>query len=170
MNIGFSPQTFSINPQAYNTQANTATGNTLNATGKEISAVESMDEIRKTGAGECQMCAERKYVDGSNDPGVTFKTPGKISAEESFVKVRSHEYEHVHRDRAKAEREEREVVSQNVTLNNAICPECGGLYVSGGLTTTVSQTKPELTRSEELKEAMLASGMDILGENIDVYA
>ncbi|MFI3175686.1 MAG: hypothetical protein R3Y53_10925 [Bacillota bacterium] len=170
MNIGFTPQEFSTISPTYNTQLNTGTGIINPATGKAVSSVESMNEIRKTGANECQTCADRKYVDGSDDPGVSFKTPAKIAPDESLVKVRSHEYEHVHRDRAKAENEGREVISQNVKLNNAICPECGCVYVSGGLTTTVSQEKPELTRSEELREALLASGMDILGENVDVYA
>ena len=27
---------------------------------------------------ECQTCKERKYQDGSNDPGVSFKTPTKM--------------------------------------------------------------------------------------------
>lgn len=30
---------------------------------------------------ECQTCKERKYQDGSNDPGVSFKTPASISPE-----------------------------------------------------------------------------------------
>ena len=92
---------------------------------------------------ECKTCAERKYQDGSNDPGVSFKTAAHISPEQSAAKVRSHEYEHVVREQAKADREEREVVRQTVTLHTNICPECGVTYVSGGLTNTVTRGKSE---------------------------
>ena len=87
--------------------------------------------------GECQTCAERKYQDGSNDPGVSFKTAGHISPEASAATVRSHELEHVTRNQAKAEREGKEIVNQSVTLSTAICPECGTVYTSGGTTRTV---------------------------------
>ena len=53
----------------------------------------------------------------------------------------SHEMEHVTRNRAKAERDQREVVSQHVSIRRDICPECGKLYVSGGTTRTVTQDK-----------------------------
>lgn len=92
---------------------------------------------------ECKTCAERKYQDGSNDPGVSFKTAAHISPEQSAAKVRSHEYEHVVREQAKADREDREVVRQTVTLHTNICPECGVTYVSGGLTNTVTRSKSE---------------------------
>lgn len=87
---------------------------------------------------ECQTCKNRKYQDGSDDPGVSFKTPSKIDPDMAASKVRSHEQEHVTREQAKADREGREVVSQTVILHTAICPECGRVYVSGGTTTTVT--------------------------------
>ena len=92
---------------------------------------------------ECKTCAERKYQDGSDDPGVSFKTAAHISPEQSAAKVRSHEYEHVVREQAKADREDKEVVSQTVTLHTNICPECGRSYVSGGVTNTVTKGKGE---------------------------
>lgn len=98
---------------------------------------------------ECKTCAERKYQDGSDDPGVSFKTPGHIAPEESAAKVRSHEYEHVTREQTKALREDRKVVSQTVTLHTSICPECGKAYVSGGVTNTV--TKGANKANEEAK-------------------
>ncbi len=100
-------------------------------TGK--SAQEVMEE------GECQTCKERKYQDGSDDPGVSFKTPTQIAPEQAASAVRGHEQEHVVRERAKAQREDREVVSQSVTLHTAICPECGKAYISGGTTRTTTQ-------------------------------
>ena len=37
----------------------------------------------------------------------------------------------------------REVVFQTVTIHNAICPECGRIYVSGGTTRTVTKEQVE---------------------------
>ena len=92
---------------------------------------------------ECKTCAERKYQDGSDDPGVSFKTAAHISPEQAAAKVRSHEYEHVVREQSKADRENKEVVSQSVRLHTDICPECGRTYVSGGVTNTVTRGKSE---------------------------
>jgi len=97
--------------------------------------VKSAQEVMEEG--ECQTCAERKYQDGSNDPGVSFKAAAHIDPDQSAATVRGHEMEHVVRNRAKAEREGREIVSQTVTISNAICPECGKVYTSGGTTRTV---------------------------------
>ena len=97
------------------------------------SAREVMEE------GECQTCKERKYQDGSDDPGVSFKTPTNIAPEQAAAAVRGHENEHVVREEAKAQRENRKVVSQSVTYHTSICPECGKVYVSGGTTRTVTR-------------------------------
>ena len=93
----------------------------------------------------CQTCKERKYQDQSNDPGVSFKTPGHISPGSSAAVVASHEQEHVSNERAKAGSEGRRIVSQTVTLHYAVCPECHKTYVSGGVTRTVtaSDNRPE---------------------------
>ncbi len=89
--------------------------------------------------GECQTCKERKYQDGSDDPGVSFKTPTSVAPEQAAGAVRGHENEHVVREQAKARREDRKVVSQSVTYHTGICPECGTAYVSGGTTRTVTK-------------------------------
>lgn len=91
--------------------------------------------------GECQTCKERKYQDGSNDPGVSYKTPTNIDPSQAASSVRSHEQEHVTREQSKAQRDGREVVSQSVTLHTAICPECGKVYVSGGTTRTSTRAQ-----------------------------
>ena len=104
---------------------------------KSKSAREVMEE------GECQTCKERKYQDGSNDPGVSFKTPTNVAPEQAAAAVRGHEQEHVVREQAKARREGREVVSQSVTYHTAICPECGKAYVSGGTTRTSTRAAQE---------------------------
>ena len=89
--------------------------------------------------GQCQTCKERKYQDGSDDPGVSFKTPTSVAPEQAAGAVRGHENEHVVREQAKARREDRKVVSQSVTYHTGICPECGTAYVSGGTTRTVTK-------------------------------
>lgn len=96
---------------------------------------------KTTSKEECQTCKNRKYKDGSDDPGVSFKSAAKINPKSAESVVLKHEYEHVNRNRAKAEREGNEIVSQTVTLKNDICPECGKSYVSGGETRTVTKVK-----------------------------
>lgn len=101
--------------------------------------------------GECQTCANRKYQDGSDDPGVSFKMATALTPDRAATAVRGHEMEHVVREQAKASREGREVISQSVTIKTAICPECGTVYTAGGTTQTVTKAKspettPELTQ------------------------
>lgn len=104
--------------------------------------------------GECQTCERRKYQDGSNDAGVSYKTPTHISPEQAGQAVRGHEMEHVVREQAKAAREDRKVVSQSVTMHTAICPECGKVYVSGGTTrtTTAAAEEPEAAGDTQEKQ------------------
>ena len=91
---------------------------------------------------ECQTCKNRKYQDGSDDPGVSFKTATSVAPEQAAAAVRGHEQEHVVREQAKAQREDRKVVSQSVTIHTEICPECGDVYVSGGTTRTTTKANP----------------------------
>lgn len=116
----------------------------------ENAVSESKDAREVMEEGECQTCERRKYQDGSDDPGVSFKTPTNLSPEQAAAAVRGHEQEHVVREQAKAAREDRRVVSQSVTLHTDICPECGRVYVSGGVTrtTTAADTQPETENSE----------------------
>lgn len=94
---------------------------------------------------ECKTCKERKYQDGSDDPGVSFKTPAHIDPGQASSAVRGHELEHVVRERARAQKEGRRVISQSVTMQTGICPECGRVYTAGGVTRTVTaaDTKPK---------------------------
>jgi len=57
--------------------------------------------------------------------------------------VASHENEHVRNEQAKAHRDDREIISQTVTLTYDCCPECGRNYVSGGTTRTTSVSKSD---------------------------
>lgn len=108
---------------------------------EEVEQTKSAQETAEEG--KCQTCEERKYQDGSNDPGVSFKTPTNLSPEQAATAVRGHEQEHVSREQSKARREGREVVSQSVTYHTAICPECGRAYISGGTTRTSTRAAQE---------------------------
>lgn len=88
---------------------------------------------------ECHTCKNRKYQDGSNDPGVSFKSAAHISPENSASVVIGHEMEHVSHEQANAKLEGAKVVQQYVILHNSVCPECGRPYVAGGETTTVTR-------------------------------
>jgi hypothetical protein len=119
------------------------------------------DRFEKTGKaasgagvdGECQTCANRTYQDGSNDPGVSFKTPTKVSPGAAASAVRAHEAEHVSRNASKAESEGMNAQS-TVAIHTAICPECGKTYVSGGTTTTTFTPK----QNNDTFEAVSPSG------------
>lgn len=99
--------------------------------------------------GRCQTCEERKYQDGSDDMGVSYQTPTRISPESAASAVRGHEREHVFREQARAQRENRRVVSQSVALHTSICPECGKVYISGGTTTTTTAAAKESAPQQE---------------------
>lgn len=103
--------------------------------GQAVNASTGADGIMP---GECKTCAERQYVDGSDDSGVSFQTPTNVKPEAAASAVMSHEQEHVSREKSKAESEGRKVVNQNVQIHTGVCPECGKTYVSGGTTTTTT--------------------------------
>ncbi|GHU53485.1 hypothetical protein AGMMS49975_11670 [Clostridia bacterium] len=112
-----------------------------NAVNDRTEAGEKQKKV--TGTEECQTCKNRKYQDGSDDPGVSFKTPGNIKPEESASKVFAHEGEHFSREAAKAKEEGREVVSNTISVYTSVCPECGKVYTAGGETRTVTRDKAE---------------------------
>lgn len=104
---------------------------------------------------KCETCAKRKYQDGSDDPGVSFKFATRVDPKAAQAKVRGHELEHVVRERAKAKMEGRKVVSQSVTYHTGICPECGKFYIAGGTTRTVTaadNTKDILSKLQKERD------------------
>ena len=118
----------------------------------EAQGAEAVQEALEEG--ECETCEKRKYQDGSDDPGVSFKTASHIAPEQAASTVKGHEMEHVVREQAKAVREDRRVVSQNVTIHTDICPECGDVYVSGGTTRTVTAANPQPEQSGQTANDM----------------
>lgn len=123
-------------------------------------------QMKKIGAIECLTCKNRKYVDGSDDAGVSFKTPTHVSPESSGAAVISHEQEHVSREGAKAQAEGRKVVSQSVRIFMDVCPECGRVYTSGGKTTTT--TKADNKNTDYFMDNMRKSMEGHFGKYIDI--
>ena len=97
----------------------------------------------KSSPANCQACKERRYQDGSDEDDVSFKTPGHISPGASAATVAAHEHEHVVNAYEKAAESGGKVLSCTVTLETAICPECGTSYVAGGKTSTTISTPKE---------------------------
>ncbi|MBE5951468.1 MAG: hypothetical protein E7260_07720 [Lachnospiraceae bacterium] len=102
---------------------------------------------------ECETCANRTYVDGSNESDVSFKTPGHISPEASAAVVSAHEYEHVRNALQEDKRPDAELVSVSVSLKTAVCPECGTTYVAGGKTRTLMRYGEETNAYTKQQEA-----------------
>lgn len=91
----------------------------------------------------CETCESRRYVDRSDDSGVSYQVPTKLPSSVAAVKVAAHEREHVYNERADAQRDDAEVVSQSVRLKYAVCPECGTIHVAGGETKTTTTREVE---------------------------
>lgn len=118
---------------------------------------------------ECQTCKNRTYQDGSNDPGVSFKTPTKISPENAASAVMGHEMEHVTRNQAEAKSKGREVISQSVTIHTGVCGECGRVYVAGGETRTVTGERKQKSDADKFNVGLEASE-EQSGKNLDAVA
>lgn len=119
-----------------------------NIPGVEVEEAKSPYEVMEDA--KCETCEKRKYQDGSDDPGVSFKTAQHVDPDMAQSAVRGHEQEHVTRERAEAEREGRKVVSQTVTYHTGICPECGRFYIEGGTTRTVTAADNDKSKDDAL--------------------
>ncbi|MCE1248708.1 MAG: hypothetical protein LWY06_18870 [Firmicutes bacterium] len=95
----------------------------------------------KIGIKECQTCKNRQYVDVSNDPGVSFKTPTHVAQGAAMSAVMAHESEHISNAKTEAGMSGREVKYQQVRIFTDICPECGKIIIAGGQATTVTGPK-----------------------------
>lgn len=121
---------------------------------------------RKSSPAECETCRNRKYQDGS-DEMVSFKAAAHISPNAAAARVRSHEQEHVSNAYKKAEENNGKVVSCNVSIHSAVCPECGRTYVSGGTTATqIRYYNEENPYQKEMKS--LDAANKYLGMNVDI--
>lgn len=131
-------------------------------------SADKANEQKRTGKakskGECQTCKERKYVDGSDEGNVSFKSPGHIAPEASAGVVMSHEKEHVANAKREGNKPGNELLSATVSLKTAICPECGRSYVAGGTTRTLIKYGD----SDYDKNKKAADLDAVLGANVDV--
>ncbi len=122
----------------------------------------------KSSPADCQTCRERKYQDGSNETDVSFKSPGHISPEASASTVMAHEKQHVANAYQKASEKDGRVAACSVSLQTAVCPECGTVYVSGGTTRTAVTYSDESNPYQKNKKAQDA--IRLVGANIDYAA
>ena len=122
--------------------------------------------MKRSGAVECQECANRKYVDGSNETDVSFKAPGHISPQSSAATVMAHEQEHVANAYESASKNNGQVLRATVTLDHAICSECGRSYISGGTTGTTIKYSEENPYGSNAKAFDAANGA--VGGNVDI--
>ena len=127
--------------------------------------VESSSRVKP--ATECETCQSRKYVDGSNENNVSFKTPGTIKPQEAYSKVSGHEREHVSNAIAKGNKPGARLVSATVSMKTGVCPECGRVYIAGGETNTTikySKNNPYDSGRKTIEGSFLA------GNNFDATA
>ncbi len=120
---------------------------------------------RKSSPGECETCDNRKYQDGSNEM-VSFKSAANISPESSMAKVMAHEQEHVSNAYQKASSKNGKVISANVSLKSAVCPECGRSYIAGGTTSTQIKYYNESNPYQQDKKT--SDGISLSGANVDI--
>ena len=119
--------------------------------------------LKKSGVIECSTCADRKYQDGS-DEQVSFKSAAHIAPQAAASRVRAHEQEHVANAYDKAKEKDGKVLQASVSIQTAVCPECGRTYVAGGLTTTrIAYPKGKYGEDSKSKDA--ASGL--VGSSVD---
>lgn len=133
--------------------------NAQNLPNSKLSA--EADRKRRFDSFECQTCKNRRYQDGSDDSGVSFQTPTRVDPKAAGAAVRGHEQEHVSRNKSKAEREGKEIVSQSVTIHTGICPECGKVYISGGTTRTTTKNASDNKYNVGMSDPTMDSGRNL---------
>ena len=120
---------------------------------------------RKSSPAECETCKNRKYKDGS-DEMVSFKSAAHISTQASASRVRAHEQEHVSNAYKKAAMGNGQVVSASVSLQTAICPECGTTYTAGGTTTTQIRYENESNPYQQNQKSLDAA--NLIGQSLNL--
>jgi hypothetical protein len=150
----------------------------INSIGNSLLAVSRVSNIKplgqkdtinveKTQPSECQTCKSRKYMDGSNESDVSFKTPTHITPQASFAAVASHEQQHVSNAKAEGSKPGNELVSASVSYQMSVCSECGTPYVAGGTTHTVMKYNESNPYESSRKSA---EGSLLRGMNFDSVA
>lgn len=122
----------------------------------------------KSSPEECETCKHRKYVDGSDEANVSFKTAAHVSPEAAASAVRAHEGMHVSNAYDKAATQNGKVINASVSIHTSVCPECGRSYVSGG--TTHTQIKYYNESNPYQQELKSADATKYRGANVDLSA
>lgn len=78
----------------------------------------------------------------------------------------AHEQEHVANAYEKAARGNGRVIAANVSLQQAVCPECGRSYIAGGTTSTQIKYYNEENPYQQDKKA--ADALSLRGRNVDI--
>ena len=137
------------------------------STGEAQPTEQQLRAMKRNGAVRCEECASRTYVDGSNESDVSFKAPGHISPQASAATVMAHEQEHVANAYQSANgKKDGQVIRATVTLDHAICSECGRSYVSGGTTGTTIKYTESNPYGANAKAFDAANGA--VGANLDI--
>ncbi len=160
-----------INPVNYNYHLYPVRPASQAETVQAVSRVQKMDPLQQQGGtkvwksepSECHTCQNRKYVDGSNENNVSFKTPTKISPEASYAMVSAHESEHVANAVSKGNQPGAKLISASVKLQMEVCPECGTPFIAGGETRTTIQYQEQNPYESNRKsvEGSLLKGMNV---------
>lgn len=123
---------------------------------KNGEGAKTMEEISEEA--NCPVCDNRKYQDGSSDPGVSLKFATKLNPYAATSAVRAHEYQHVRHHKMEADKKDRKIISQTVMLRTRRCPHCGKMYTAGGVTKTVTAA---------YKDCAQASASSAEGQKLD---
>ncbi len=119
----------------------------------------AFEEEKEVDDGHCETCEKRKYVDGSNENDVSFKTPGHIDPAIAASVVSAHEHMHVANAIQEGSKEGSELLYATVQLKTSVCPECGRVYVSGGVTrTAIRHTNPKAEAPKEEEKSDSKTG------------
>ena len=129
-------QPFYTNPYS----SMSAQGNGADPANNQQVYPEHSDDIENC---RCETCSNRRYVDVSDDPGVSFQAPTRLTPGQAAIAVPSHEREHYHREAARAHREDRDILHNSIRIFTDVCPECGITFVSGGEHRIVTRSSPE---------------------------
>ena len=140
----------------------TSYDNAVNKKNDLSNSIEKEDDTQK----ECQTCKNRKYVDGSDEANVSFKSAAHVSPEAAGSAVRAHGGQHVSNAYSKAAEGNGKVISASVRMKMDICPECGRSYIAGGETST--QIKYYNEENPYQQDQKMLDGMKLRGANVDV--
>lgn len=152
----------------YNYNYGYSNTNNIGAVSNDSAAEDPTKVNKPKSPQECETCKNRKYVDGSDEVDVSFKSAAHVSPEAAGAAVRAHEGQHVSNAYEKASKDNGKVITASVSIHTAVCPECGRTYVSGGTTNT--QIKYYNESNPYQQDLKSADASKYRGANVDLSA